>query len=221
MGRRVGLGSALLGVAIGLGPQGVSGQEPARVPVFVDYSGHSGCPDQSAFIEQLQLRSRKIEVTGTEAGSWRFVVFIEPEGSGSRGTLRIIDPASRASERVVSAATCGEIVSALALVAALTADPEAAEPEQQSTQPAAVSQTTQPAPPMQAEQPVPAVAAAAPPERPEVRPPRRHWWSAGYELGGTSAVAPGLTLTQRLFLEAGLDRAEWLSPAGRLSVATG
>jgi hypothetical protein len=35
-----------------------------------------------------------------------------------------------------------------------------------------------------------------------------------------TALAPGLTLTHRLFLEAGLQRLEWLAPAVRLSVGS-
>jgi hypothetical protein len=58
-----------------------------------------------------------------------------------------------------------------------------------------------------------------PSDRTWAQAPGRHWWSVGYEFGGTTAVAPGLTLTQRLFLEAGLRRPEWLAPAVRLSVA--
>lgn len=226
MGRLLGLGSPWIGLALGLVPQASLHAQSARVPVSLEYAAHPECPAEPAFISQVELRSPRVELVSPENAGWRMSVTILREGTGSRGWLRIVDPAGQTSERSVAAASCAEVVSALALVAALTADPDATE---QKTAPADQPNT---APGLPAETQEIDRKVERPAARPVVRSPLgptravapsgvRHWWAMGLDVSGQTALGPNPTAVLGLFLEGGLGEAEWLLPAARLRVAQG
>jgi hypothetical protein len=132
------LGLGVAALAAHASAQGSSSK--SSEPLRVDYRREGACPDGDAFFGAVRARTEKARpATGGEAARTLKVTVAE-EARGSRGTLSIVaaDGASSTSVREVRAATCDDVVSALALVAALAIDPEA------RTTPVALSPTPAP-----------------------------------------------------------------------------
>lgn len=118
-----GLGVAAL--AAHASAQGSSGK--SSEPLRVDYRREGACPDGDAFFGAVRARTEKARPATSGEAARTLKVTVAEEARGSRGTLAIVaaDGASSTSVREVRAATCDDVVSALALVAALAIDPEA------------------------------------------------------------------------------------------------
>ncbi|MBI3184906.1 MAG: hypothetical protein HYZ28_22430 [Myxococcales bacterium] len=135
MAGRVGaLAAALLG----------SGSFAAEsIPVHLGYTAPDGCPDQSAFEEQLRERSPRVRRAVAGEPAQALVVSIAAEAETFHGTLSIRDSDGAETSRAIAGDHCDEVVSALALVAAVALEgrleplPEAvldaAPPEEPST----------------------------------------------------------------------------------------
>jgi hypothetical protein len=114
--------------------------------------------------------------------SWSVV--IRPTASGSRGTLRVTGAQLEKLERHVTAAACDQVVSALALGAALSVDPEASlvtrsEPEKEAPR-----------------------AEPKPETAPRPHPPKRRGatrLALGLNLTARSGLAPDLVWAPRAF----------------------
>lgn len=90
----------------------------------VSYTASDDCPPRSLFIGNLLARTQRLRLV--EAGDTAFTVLIERHGAASAGSLAVVTPDGAApAVREVEADTCSEVVEALALVAALTVDPDA------------------------------------------------------------------------------------------------
>lgn len=211
--------SPVLGLALWLLTRSSAAAGDLPTLAHLEYAVHAECPSESDFARQLLERTRRIELVPRERAPWQFAVFVFRQGNGSRGILRVVDAQGQASERSVAAATCSEVVSALALVAALTVDPEASAPAP------AVEQTPASTLPSSSQRSLPA--RAPPPPRLAPRSARptperaRFVFSAGSELQLEGAVAPDLMPVERLFAEGELESARSALPALRLSAARG
>ena len=201
-------------------------------PVSVSVEGHAGCRDAEFFLQQIFARtSRARRAASGEAGR-AFVVRIVEQPPNSTGSLVIREGTGAVSTREVTAATCDEVMAALALVAALTIDPQAV------TTPVPVSPptTSPPEPPVATappkQQPPPPERAPEPKVLPTDEPPKRDTAAATprrVRLGAQVAAevmngfAPDLALLPRALVELEIDlaRSSWLVPSLRLSAARG
>ncbi len=121
-------------VVLGLGVAALAAHASAQgspskssEPLRVDYRREGACPDGDAFFGAVRARTEKARPATSGEAARTLKVTVAEEARGSRGTLAIVaaDGASSTSVREVRAATCDDVVSALALVAALAIDPEA------------------------------------------------------------------------------------------------
>ncbi|MBX3186526.1 MAG: hypothetical protein KF819_05905 [Labilithrix sp.] len=118
--------SAALSVAVAVAlaaPRAGAQEEPE--PFAVDYGAPRGCPDAAAFFGEVTARTPRARsaVGGESARVLR--VRVEKRGQTHAGRLWIEEGAATSSARDVSGGSCGEVVGALGLVAALAVDPAA------------------------------------------------------------------------------------------------
>jgi len=169
------------------------------VAVRIEYHAPAGCPDGRAFV--LQVSGRTARFRSSDDSPRAFVVELTVT-DGARGRLTTIDGDARAT-RELHGDTCEEVVSALALVAALAIDPNA------STLPVT------PAPPLVV------TPAAAPPPPPSPMPRRKAlpWHlDLGFGVEATGAVSPSDVLVGLgPFVEGSVDLGAF-APALRLSL---
>jgi hypothetical protein len=207
----------------------------ASEPLRVDYRREGACPDGDAFFGAVRARTEKARPATSGEAARTLKVTVAEEARGSRGTLAIVaaDGASSTSVREVRAATCDDVVSALALVAALAIDPEArttpvalapapapsassappsdagapdaAPPSSASTAPSASSPPSAPAPPSP-----PPTPRSTPPESPPGKP-----ISLGFEVGLGAEGSTVLATRPAFSVLVGLDlaRDSLFSPA--------
>jgi hypothetical protein len=180
---------------------------PARAdeaPIRAEYTVRGACPPASAFLAEIFARTSRAKLAAPGQEATVFQVQIDEDVDGYVGRLSIQSGAARTT-RVVDGPTCGEVVSALALIAALTVDPRAStaarplpasggQPEAQTapTAPAAPSS----APPLSGPSPPTFGGPAAngrhaepqPPARRAITEPGPRRWMAGVDgslaLGG-------------------------------------
>lgn len=134
----------------------VGAQNAAPVVVALDYRAPAGCPEASSFREQVLGRTKRLSFAERNVEPSLFWRVDIAESSGrSHGTLRVTGARPSALQRDVQASSCEQVVDALALVAALSVDPEASlapreKPQSPTTAPvpaAGASTPTPPAPP--------------------------------------------------------------------------
>jgi hypothetical protein len=142
----------------------------------VAYAAPAGCSSRAAFVSELMLRTSHVRVLDTNdalTGSnsvATVAVELADRGASVLGELHFTEPDGAEITRAVTGTTCEEVVPALALIAALLVDPEAA------TRARAVT----PAP--------------APPSSSSSTPTWRFRPSIGAGVTLTTAVGPGLGL---------------------------
>src|SRR5262249_2577623 len=105
---------------------GVARAEPAgAMPFRVHYDAPQACPDVSEFERQILARTTLAREAGAAEEAHVFSVTIRSEAGESRGQLKIDEPEGATSTRSFADARCEEVVGSLALIAALTLDPDA------------------------------------------------------------------------------------------------
>jgi hypothetical protein len=105
-------------------------------PVHVRYSAPAGCSSREAFVRELARRTSRVRVEETQSAGATFVVELADRSDGVLGQLRWLEPDGAETARSVSGTTCEEVVSALALIAAVLVDPESLTRNQTSPAPA-------------------------------------------------------------------------------------
>src|SRR5512136_1399882 len=113
---------ALVGTAL-LGLDRVAIAEPESVRI--DYAAPTGCPDATAFMHSLRERTTRFREAAPDEQARGFLVRVKAVGSAFSGRLEIRSPDGPTAVRNVEAAVCDEVSSALALITALTIDPNA------------------------------------------------------------------------------------------------
>jgi hypothetical protein len=184
-----------LGLAAGLlcalSTSGVRAQTAPPVAVALDYSAPDGCPDAKSFREQVLGRTKRVSFAdASAAGPLAWSVRIAETSGGSRGSLRVTGAKPSKLERNVTASSCEQVVDALALVAALSVDPDASLTPREKPKPAATP-------------PAPAATPAAPPAPAERRTPEgasAPKLSVGLTLTGRSGIASNLAWAPRPFV---------------------
>ena len=91
----------------------------------MSFTGPAGCSSREAFVRELMQRTSRIRVSDASETPAIFAVELADRGTHELGILRLIEADGMETTRVVTGATCDEVVSALALVAAVLVDPEA------------------------------------------------------------------------------------------------
>jgi hypothetical protein len=177
-------------------------------PIRAELAAVPSCAEGSSFVGQVLARTRRARQAAPNEPARTFTITIVQEGESLRGTLRVVTATREVAERKVEAKTCGEVVEALALVAALIVDPEA---------------LTTPLKPPEPEVPRTTVAAPSPWVPPIVTPPAEPAEpaavSAGLALEVASAIAPTFTPVERVWAEVAWHYAGILHPAFGLSLA--
>src|SRR6185503_7235907 len=91
-------------------------------PVRIGYRAFAGCPDQSAFLAELSARTPRVRAAQPDEPARSVDVAIVSQGSVAQGLLVVSGTDGSSTRREVTGNDCAEIVSALALVAALVID---------------------------------------------------------------------------------------------------
>jgi len=173
----------------------LAGTAPQQVSLH--YLGDPGCPNEMEFVDEVTARVRRTVQWSKAGAAVQMVVIIRQVGDHASGTLEVVQRSTEPTRREFTSASCSEVGSALALVAALALDPNArteqlpghtagskpsGEPPASVAAPAApAAPEPVPGPPQSA--PVPAASSLPPPPP---LPARYVAW-----LGPTAMVAAG------------------------------
>jgi hypothetical protein len=91
----------------------------------IEFADLPGCATREVLEGQVLARARRARVVAS-SGAFHFAVRIAPPSDGNvAATLITVAPEARSSTRSIDGETCQEVVSALALIMALTLDPSA------------------------------------------------------------------------------------------------
>jgi hypothetical protein len=220
--------SALVAVTVPL----FSAIAPAQLPaipnlpeqVQLQYGGGAGCPSQAAFVNEVGARIRRpIEWVASQPTTL-IVVTLQQTDDHATGRLEVTRHAAEPTRREFIAGSCGEVGSALALVTALTLDPNArTEPlsplgrdAPSEPLPTPVTVTPPPAPPRAPTPPAPnPFNRTAPPPLENPRVPAVGAW-LGPVAGVSLGYAPQPLITMGLSLGA-RRRGPGLSPSLQLT----
>jgi hypothetical protein len=166
------------------------------VPFRVEYAVDSLCAETDRFSMSLLDRTDRAHRAKAAERATEFRVGVERDGTSLAGHLTVVDLDGSTIERRVPGATCDEVVSAMALIAAVLVDPNASLPR-----------TAEPRSP--AVEPVP----RAEPERDRLR------FGGGALVALEGAVAPSTAVGLAVELALSWDTQSTLSPLVALSFA--
>jgi hypothetical protein len=179
------MSSLLAQVAVARAQPSSSGAGP--IAVALEYSAPPDCPNEAEFRGRVERSSARLRWSATAEATRAYRVLIERKRRGFEGQLY---EASKAAPRVLSVAACEELVDALSLMLALsadvllvstpTADPPAADARVEGEQPPAVAEPEAAVPP-------PSRAPIGPANSVRPLPPRQQ--VRGRKLLGLSALA--------------------------------
>jgi hypothetical protein len=102
---------------------------PARAespPFHLSYSAPAGCGTREGFIAELTTRSARVRVAEPAADGPTLEVTLADRATGVIGELRFRELDGAETLRAVPGKSCEEVIPALALIAAVLIDPEAA-----------------------------------------------------------------------------------------------
>ena len=186
---------------------------PSVLPEQVElrYAGAPGCPTRAAFVDEVAARIRRPIEWVQAKPDFLIVVVLEQNDARATGRLDVVHRGSQPTRREFTASACAEVGSALALVTALTLDPNArteALPPPTLPAPSPPTEPSAPAPappvPVPPSPPAPAPRAEIPPPvaPPAVAKPSYAAWlgpAAGVALGYAAEplVTLGLSLGAR------------------------
>ena len=200
-------------------PPGPSPEGREVEAIRVNYQAHAGCPDFASFYAQVRARTPLVRLAEGNEPARLFAIDVLAGQDESVGSLSVHESTGAIAIREVRDASCAEVVAALALIVAVAIDPSSL-----TRPPAPPPEPTEPPeqpPPEPLPPPRPPPEPDPPPPRPPPEAPPELVWTVGLGVEGLSAVAPGLTLAGRLFVDARVETEETLEPAFRLSVARG
>lgn len=168
--------------------------QPAPIePIRIEYRAVDGCPSEAWFEAQVLARTSRARLGGAAEGVRVFTVVLDGRGE-VRGRLVVHEPTARGgagpaqvegdASREVEGNDCGAVASALALIVALTLDPNAV-----TTPVLAPVSTPRPrviAPQPEAPEPDPATLSP-------LQEPARHRARVRASLGANASLAVGVT----------------------------
>jgi hypothetical protein len=200
--------------------------------VRFEYRAPAGCPSEAWAVKRIQTRTDRFRRVTDGASARSFVIAISEGAGGFVGTLAITEPdPARTTSRRIEAPRCIEVADGLALIAALTIDPRAAEAPPlgdatSDSEESAGSETTAPPPEVPAATPEPspvpparsAVEDAGADDR-ELAAPSSSYVRVGAGFVGTSGVAPQPMYGGQVLAELGVTPGQrWLAWAARLNL---
>ena len=121
MSRGLGIGACVAILTIA----GVARAQDAAEPLAVAYEAPEGCPRSEAFFQEISARTTKARAAQPNERARVMHVVVTRSGGQHEGRLWIEDASASSTARSVSGKTCGEVISALALIGALAVDPRA------------------------------------------------------------------------------------------------
>ncbi len=133
-------------VALGAIRSRTATAEQPRVVYALQYRTQEGCPNESAFVAEIAARTARAVRKSPGPRTTLADVELRFEGDIASGTVTFRQPEGSNYSRSVRAPTCAEVAAALALVVALTLDPEASIPPVASPPPTAPSAPVPPPP---------------------------------------------------------------------------
>lgn len=198
------------------------------VTVQLEYEGPALCPDGAAFTREVLARAPRARVAAPAERARTLLARVKPGGGhGYDGVLVVRDTGGATTERAVHAPSCDELVTALAVIAAMVIDPMTAKTgaiDAGSALPDATADGAEPAdaggpPPITP--PAPLTPPTTPRPRgppPEPEPERREHWeiSAGAGGGAIGGSAPTLLFSVPVFFEVSRNSAGLVDPALRI-----
>ncbi|HWA72829.1 MAG TPA: hypothetical protein VG937_10860 [Polyangiaceae bacterium] len=176
------------------------GAEPSVHAFRVVFSSSSVCENPNEFVEQLQRRTKQLRPADAVEPALTFYVSLTSTQAGVQGTLRVQNVDGTDTERQVPGVDCHEVLSAMALIGALTVDPFALTGENLPPPPPPPTATAVPLPPP----------AAAP-------KPESFHFGVGGRVNVNGGVLPGLGLGGSAFAEASMPVAGVFHPGVRLA----
>lgn len=147
-------------------PARAEGDDEPREPVSVTVTAPQGCTSEASFVKEVFARTQRARVVDANEAERRFDVVLDAQRGAFRGTLTIEAKDGSKRQRVLMGRGCTALASALALVTALTIDPQA------STRPAAELLPAPPPPPAPEPRLPPPDAVPEPPEALATEPMR-------------------------------------------------
>jgi hypothetical protein len=195
---------AVAGLAwiIALGDAGVARAEGAPTALRVVYRAAGDCPSETAYTSQVLARTTRVRLARRDDASFvSLLVTVSQAPAGFSGRLEVARDDGHVFARAVEGDTCEEVVSALALVTALTFDPQASASPSSGKLPPVVPAQPEP----EASAPLPEPPRQPPPLAPATAPspsePRARWAepspseATGWQvaLGGQAALRRGVT----------------------------
>lgn len=198
---------AVVALAVALAATVARAEERETRVFSLQASPNAECPAIGSFSRRVLARTSRARLATSESADVAFVLSVERDAEGASGTLDVTEGGAR-SVRNVRGASCEEVVDALALIAAVTLDPNA------STRPIASEAVP---PPSTAPEPARAEPARAlPPLPPRTAPPANRSeraelapsWRFGGGVRGSLAqgLAPDPVFALGAFLSARLPR---------------
>ncbi len=191
------------------------------VPVQIEYEPRAGCPSADSFVRELLARAPRARLALPGEHARTLVARVRPApGRGLEGSLVVREPAAPTTERVVRAESCDEVVTALAVIAAVVIDPVTARTGTVET--TAPSTDAKPSADDGAPAPTPVAPARPPlvptPESVSGGPAERRRWTISAGLGGgiVAGSAPTVLLSVPVFVEVSQDGRDMVSPSVRL-----
>ena len=89
----------------------------------LEYWARGRCPDAAEFARQIQTRAPRLRPADADEPALGFYAELEEQASSATGRLTARSPDGREVVREVRGPTCDDVATALALIAALAADP--------------------------------------------------------------------------------------------------
>jgi hypothetical protein len=204
--------AAALGVVL-LVPSALRAQDLG--PILLSYRASAGCPEVAEFQRSVQRRSSRIRFVDEGTHDRELSIALSVERNFTKGELRLLERDGRLRQRSVRFTTCAEAVEGLALITAVSLDPQALfEPAAPADPAKAAPASAKSPPPVSTRKaPIPNTASPAP-----VREPRIEVGIGG-EINAAFRALPASALGGTLFLDVASGSRAWLTPLVRLSVS--
>ena len=182
-------------------------------PILLSYRAPANCPEVADFQHSVERRSSHIHFVDEGSHDRELSIVLSKDGDFTTGELRLIERDGGLRQRSVRFTTCAEAVEGLALITAVSLDPQAllqAEP--------AAAPAPKPVPPKPKSPPV---AAWSPPPvaRPSVAASPGLEFGFGGALSGVFQALPALAPGGTLFLDFGSGSQSWFAPLLRGAVS--
>ncbi len=96
---------------------------PPGQPFRLEYWAHGSCPDAAEFAREIRSRAPRLRPAEGDEAALGFYAELDDRSGYATGRLTARSPDGREVTRTVRGPTCDDVVTALALIAALAADP--------------------------------------------------------------------------------------------------